>query len=117
MQAARDFAVALVDTSQYQAYQNACEGLDQDSAAQEIIQTFLTRQKEMQISQSLGIATEKDREAFEQLRQAMQDRPSISAYLQAQASLASICQAAGDLLYEHTGINFGSSACSSGCCG
>lgn len=66
---------------------------------------------------SLKAVTPEEREAFEQLRQSFLSQPAVAAFLQAQADLIEICQAAGDLISESTGLHFGSSACSSSCYG
>jgi cell fate (sporulation/competence/biofilm development) regulator YlbF (YheA/YmcA/DUF963 family) len=116
-QAARDFAAALAATPEFLAFEAAGEKLDQDPAAQDAIQSFQAKQEELKMMQSLNAVTPKEREEFECLRKAFLNQPSIAAYLQAQAGLAAVCQAAGDLLSEQTGLNFASSACASGCCG
>ena len=68
------------------------------------------------MAQTLKTITLQEQDEFEKLRQAFLTQPSVVAFYQAQASLAAICQAAGDILSDSTGLNFGSSASSSGCC-
>jgi len=116
-QAARDFAAALAATPQFLAFEATGGKLDEDADALESIRAFRAKQEELKMMQTLKAVSAEDREEFDRLWRTMQNQPSIAAYLQAQAALVSICQAAGDLLSEQTGINFATSACSSGCCG
>ena len=64
----------------------------------------------------LNAVTPEEQAEFERLRQAFQSQPSVAAYFEAQANLIAVCQAAGDVLSNATGLNFGKSASSSGCC-
>ena len=115
-QAARDFAAALAATPQFQSFEAAAETMEHDTAAQEALHTFQAKQQELKMAQTLKTITLQEQNEFEQLRQAFLTQPSVVAFYQAQASLVAICQAAGDILSDSTGLNFAASACSSGCC-
>lgn len=116
-QAARDFAAILAATPQYLAFEAAIEKLEGDPAAQEALRAFQAKQEEIKMLQSLDVVSPTEREEFERLRRNFLSQPAVAEYFQAQASLVAICQASGDLLSKRTGLNFGSSACASGCCG
>ena len=113
---ARDFAAALAETPEFQAFEAAAEKLENDAAAQEALDAFQAKQQQIKGIQSYRPLTTEERNEFVQQRQVFVDQPSVAAYFQAQANLITICQAAGDMLSNYTGLNFGASASSSGCC-
>jgi cell fate (sporulation/competence/biofilm development) regulator YlbF (YheA/YmcA/DUF963 family) len=115
-QAARDFAAALVRTAEFHAFETASGIMEEDAAAQAALQAFQAKQQAIKMLQTLQAVTPAEREEFEQLRQAFLDQPCVAAYFQAQADLLAVCQAAGDILSNATGLNYGASASASGCC-
>lgn len=116
IQAAHDFAAALAATTQFQTFEAAAEKMEHDQAAQAALAAFQSKQQEIRRMQSLGTVTADEIEAFNQIRQAFLNQPAVAAYFAAQSNLVILCQAAGDILSNSTGLNFGASAKSSGCC-
>jgi len=114
-QAARDFAIALAETPQFKAFEQASERLRHDQAAQRAIEAYQAKQQSLQMLLMLNAVGREDQAELERLRQAFLAEPSVAAYLQAQADFAALCQAAADLLSRHIGLSF-TAACGPGCC-
>ncbi len=115
LQSARDFAAALVETPQFQAYEVAAERLNQDVEAQRVIDAYKAKREALQAQLLLNAVSETDRAELQCLQDAFSNTPAVMAYAQAQADLMAICQAAADWLSEVIGLNY-TAACRSGCC-
>ena len=113
--AAHAFAQALAESDEFQAFEQAMDGLRQDETAQRIIEAYQTKQQSLQVSQMLGAVSAEDQAELEHLRQAFLSHSTVAAYLQAQENLTAMCQAAADLLSQHIGLSF-TAACGPGCC-
>lgn len=114
-QAARDFAEALVNTSQFQAFEQASEALNRDENAKRAMQAYQKKQDSLQALLMLNAVSLEDQAELERLRQTFMNEPAVSAYFQAQVELTAVCTAAADLLSKHLGLSF-SAACGPGCC-
>ena len=114
-QAARDFAVALSETPQFKAYEEAIEGLNHDTAAQRAIDAFQSKQQSLQAMLMLNAVSDADKAELQRLQRVFSSAPAVVAYAQAQADLMAICQASADWLSEAIGLNY-AAACGSGCC-
>ena len=114
-QAARDFAVALSETPQFRAYDEAAERLNQDPVAQRAIDAFQAKQQSLQAMLMLNAVSEEDRAELQRLQRAFASTPAVVAYAQAQADLMAICQTSADWLSEAIGLNY-AAVCGSGCC-
>ena len=116
VQAARDFSEALSETTQYQAWEQATWSLRQDQAAQSLAEKLQTRQQELEPLLMLGAASAEQRAELERLRTEYLALPTIMAYMQAEADLRALCQAANMVLSQAAGLDFAAN-CASGCCG
>ncbi len=114
-QAARNFAVALAETPQFKAYEEAADRLNHDTEAQQAIAAFEAKQDSLKAVLMLNAASEADQAELQRLRRAFSSLPVVVAYFQAQAYLMTVCQAAGDLLSQAIGLDY-ATACGSGCC-
>ena len=114
-QSARDFAVALSETPQFKAYEEAIERLNHDTAAQRTIDAFQSKQQSLQAMLMLNAVSAADKVELQRLQNAFSSAPAVVAYAQAQADLMAICQASADWLSEAIGLNY-AAACGSGCC-
>lgn len=114
-QAARDFAVALGETPQYQTFDEAVQRLYADEVAMAALEAFQTKQRSLQTMLMLNAVSDQERAELERLRLAYADRPAVQVFAQAQAELISVCQATADVLSQYIGLNYAAS-CSSGCC-
>jgi len=114
-QAARDFAVALSETPQFRAHEEATERLNQDPMAQRAIDAFQAKRESLQAMLLLNAVSEADKAELQRLQQMFASAPAVVAYAQAQADLMAICQASADWLSEAIGLNY-AAACGSGCC-
>ncbi|MDR3573661.1 MAG: YlbF family regulator [Anaerolineaceae bacterium] len=114
-QATYDFANALSETPQFQAFERAAWHLRQDEQTQAALKAFRDKQDSLKALAMLKAVSSKDQAELDGLRQNLFSLPSMVAYTQAQTDLASLCQTAGDLLSKSIGIDF-SAATSSGCC-
>ena len=115
VQSARDFAAALVETPQFQAFEAAADRLNNDSIAQHAMEAFQAKQESLQAILMLNAVSAAERAELERLQMAFMNQPSVVAYFQAQADLMAICQASANWLSEAIGLNF-AAACGSGCC-
>jgi cell fate (sporulation/competence/biofilm development) regulator YlbF (YheA/YmcA/DUF963 family) len=114
-QSARDFAVALAETPQFKAYEEATDRLNHDTAAQQAIDAFQAKRESLQAMLLLNAVSDADRAELQRLQNVFSSTPAVIAYAQAQADLMTICQAAADALSQAIGLNY-AAACSSGCC-
>jgi cell fate (sporulation/competence/biofilm development) regulator YlbF (YheA/YmcA/DUF963 family) len=115
LQAARDFAGALAETPQFQAFEEAAERLRRDEAAQRTMGAYQAKQQSLRMMLMLNAVSAEEGAELERLRQAFLAAPAVAAYLQAQEDLTAISQAAADLLSQHIGLSF-AAACGPGCC-
>jgi cell fate (sporulation/competence/biofilm development) regulator YlbF (YheA/YmcA/DUF963 family) len=116
VQAARDFAEALSETPQFQAWEQAAWAVRQDQAAQAMAQKLQTMQRKLQPLLMLGAASGEQRSELERLRSDYQALPTVTAYVQAEADLRTLCQAANEVLSQAAGLDFAANS-ASGCCG
>jgi cell fate (sporulation/competence/biofilm development) regulator YlbF (YheA/YmcA/DUF963 family) len=115
LQAARDFAGALAETPQFQAFEEAAERLRRDEAAQRTMGAYQAKQQSLRMMLMLNAVSAEEGAELERLQQAFLAAPAVAAYLQAQEDLTAISQAAADLLSRHIGLSF-AAACGPGCC-
>ncbi len=115
-QAGRDFAVALAETPQFKAFEQAYVILKQDAEAQQALAAFRQKSDSLQLVLQLNGVSETERAELEQLRQAYLNRPSVQAYNSAQEELLSLCQRAGTKISSAIGLNY-ASVCGPSCCG
>jgi cell fate (sporulation/competence/biofilm development) regulator YlbF (YheA/YmcA/DUF963 family) len=115
-QAASDFANALAETPQFQAFEQAAWKLRQDENAQAALKAFRDQQDSLKGLAMLKAVSSKDQAELDRLKQNLFSQPSMVAYTQAQTELVSLCQAVGGVFSQSIGIDF-SAATSSSCCG
>ena len=115
-QAVHDFANALAETVQFKAFEQAEYRLRHDALAQQLLAAYQGKWKSQEALIRLNALSVEDQKELERLRQAYLAEPCVVAYAEAQANLLPLCQAAGNMLSQATGLNF-AAACSSGCCG
>ena len=115
-QAAHDFAAALSETPQFQTWEQATWALRQDQAAQTMAQKLQAVQRELEPLLILGAAKAEQRSELEQLRSDYLALPTVTTYVQAEADLRTLCQAANTVLSQAAGLDFAAN-CASGCCG
>jgi cell fate (sporulation/competence/biofilm development) regulator YlbF (YheA/YmcA/DUF963 family) len=113
--AAHAFAQALAESAEFQAFEQASEGLRQDETAQEAILAFQNKQQSLRMMLRLNAVSPQDQAELERLQQGFLNQPSVAAYLQAQEELNLLCQAAANQLSAHIGLSF-TAACGPGCC-
>lgn len=115
--AAHDFAAALAATPQFQAFEQAAYGFQQDKAAQAALQAYQAKQQSLQMMLMLNAVGAEDRAELNRLYQGFASRPSFQAYVRSEADVRTLCQEAGDLLSRHIGFDFAAACASGGCCG
>ena len=114
--AARDFAAALVETSQYRALEQVAERFRQDQTAQQAMAAYQEKQKTWRALIMLNALSAEQTTELESLKNAFLNRSVVQEYLTAQTELVSLCQALGDVLSESIGLNY-AAACGVSCCG
>ncbi len=115
-QAASDFAAALSETPEFQAFEQAAFKLRSDPAATQARKTFQSKQTSLKALIQLHAVPAEDQAELERLYQAYQTLPCVIEYLQAETNLRALCQVLNSLLSEHLGLDFATSS-STGCCG
>ncbi|MGB9585797.1 MAG: YlbF family regulator [Anaerolineales bacterium] len=115
-QAARNFAAALAETTQFQAFEQAANNLNHDEVAQKAIHAFQDQQTAWQALIMLNALTTEQKAHLEKLQDEFMKQASVQNYLKAQTGLATLCQSLGDQISEAIGLNY-SSACGVSCCG
>lgn len=115
-QAARDFAIALAETPQFKAFEQAAFAFCQDKATQRAMQVYQQKQESLRALIMLNALSVEQRDELERLKSAFISQPVVQEYVTAQAELASLCQAIGDVLSESIGLNF-AAVCGVSCCG
>lgn len=113
--ATRDLAAALAATPVFKAYAQAATAFQQDAEAQAAVRAYQLKQQSMQMMLMLNAVSAEERAELNRLYQAFAARPSVLAYVQAEAELRAVCQAVADRLSQQIGFDF-VSACGSGCC-
>jgi len=115
LQAAREFAIVLGETPEYQAFDEAQFRLRRDPAAQEAIRAFQERQQSLRMMLMLDALSEADRHELQRLQREMLAQPTVQAYVEAQERLSLLCQEVTGLISEVIGLSFAAS-CGPGCC-
>ena len=115
-QAARDFAAALVETPQFNTFEEIADRLRQDQAAQQAMEAYQEKQTAWRALLMLNALSAEQRDELEGLRTAFIDQPVVKEYLAAQTELVTLCQVLGDALSESIGLNYAAS-CGASCCG
>lgn len=116
LSAARDFAAALVETPQYQAFELAAERFRQDQAAQQAMEAYRQKQMDLRPLLMLNALSVEQTAELESLKNAFMDQPIVQEYSKAQTELVTLCQTLGDALSESIGLNY-AAACGVSCCG
>ncbi len=114
--AARDFAAALAETSQYKAFEQAAERFRQDQAAQQAMVAYQEKQKTWRALIMLNALSAEQSTELESLKNAFLNQSVVQEYLKAQTELVGLCQALGDVFSESIGLNY-AAACGVSCCG
>jgi cell fate (sporulation/competence/biofilm development) regulator YlbF (YheA/YmcA/DUF963 family) len=113
--AVRGFATALVETPQFQAFEQASVALNGDEVAQRAMEAHQARQESLRMLLMLNAVSDADRAELENLRLAVLAQPAVSAYLDAEQTLIGLLQSVADVVSERIGLPFAVSR--SKCCG
>lgn len=115
-QAARDFAAALAETPQFKAFEQAAFAFRQIQSAQQAMQAYQQKQQTLRALLMLNTLSTEQYDELDRLKSAFLNQPVVQEYFDAQAELATLCQALGDALSESIGLNY-AAACGVSCCG
>ena len=110
-----DFATALVETPQFQVFERASAALNNDETAKRAMDAHQAKQESLRMLLMLNAASDTDRAELENLRLAVLAQPTVSAYLDAERTLAALLQSVAGVVSERIGLPFAVSR--SGCCG
>jgi len=114
-QAAIEFAAALAETEEFSNFAAAAERFHNDPSARQAMNAFQDKQRSLQMLLKLNAISAEDRAELERLHKAFTSHASVQAYFEAQATFQALCQTAGGILSNATGLSF-ASACGGGCC-
>jgi cell fate (sporulation/competence/biofilm development) regulator YlbF (YheA/YmcA/DUF963 family) len=115
-QAARAFAIALSETREFQAFEEAATALQNDTVARCAIEAYQQREQSLRALHMLGAVSPMELQELERLRQAYVEEPSVVAYVAAQEALTHLAQAGADRLTQQIGLDL-VAACGGSCCG
>ena len=115
-QAARAFAVALSETPEFQAFEDAAAALQNDPVARCAIEAYQQREQSLRALHMLGAVSPMELQELERLRRAYVEEPSVVAYVAAQEALTHLAQAGADRLTQQIGLDL-VAACGGSCCG
>ena len=116
MKVAHDFAAALAETPQFKTFEDAADRFRQDQSAQQAMSAYRAKQMELRALIMLNALSVEQQAELESVKDAFLGQPVVQEYFSAQAELASLCQAVGDILSESIGLNY-AAACGVSCCG
>lgn len=114
--AAGELAAALAETPESGAFEQAYLRFRDDERAQEALWAYQVAQRSLQPLLMLGAASDEQHAELERLREAWMAEPSVTGYLEAQASLSALCRTIDERLSERIGLDF-AAACNPRCCG
>lgn len=114
--AARGFAAALAETAQFKAFEQAYVALRHDTAASQALLAYQEKAKSLRAVLMLNAASESEQRELERLKNDYVTRPTVQAYINAEAELTVLCQQAGEMISQAIGLNY-SAACGASCCG
>jgi len=114
-QAAIDFAAALAETAEFSNFAAAAERFQNDLSARQAMEAFQDKQRALQMLLKHNAVSADDRAELEHLHAAFTSHASVQAYFEAQAAFQTLCQTAGSIISEATGLSF-ASACGGCCC-
>ena len=115
-QAARDFAAALAETPQFQAFEGAYEQLRQDAVAQQALEEYRSKGDALGVMLMLNAVSEAERAELERLKNHYLTLDSVQAYAAAELELTGLCQQTAGLISAAIGIDYAAS-CGASCCG
>jgi cell fate (sporulation/competence/biofilm development) regulator YlbF (YheA/YmcA/DUF963 family) len=115
-QAACDFAAALAETAQFEAFEIAVERLKNDQAARRAMDAYESKYASLEMMLRLRAVSAEDQAELVRLRKAVDDQPAVTAYRQAEADVRALCQMAGTQLSGYIGLDFAGVCSSGGCC-
>lgn len=113
--AVRDFATSLVETPQFQAFEQTATILNNDAAAQRAMEAHQAKQDSLQTLLMLNAVSDADRAELENLRRAVIAQPAVSAYVDAERAMVTLLQAVATVVSEEIGVPFAVSRTK--CCG
>ncbi len=115
-QMVEEFAAALAETPEFQAWERTSEALQHDAEAQGLAEAFNAKVSSLRMQLMLKAVSPEHEAELHRLQRAFNSRPSVVAQVQAQEALSVVCQAAAGVLSEAVGLDW-STACQQGCCG
>ncbi len=95
LQAVSDFAAALAETPQFQAFEQASERFRQDQAAQQAMQAYQQKQQSLRALLMLNAGSADQRAELERLQSVFNNQPVVQEFFAAQTDLAGLCQLLG----------------------
>lgn len=110
-----DFATALAETPQFQAFEQASELLYGDEIAKHAMDAYQAKQQSLRMLLMLNAVSDADRDELEKLRLTVLAQSSVSAYVDAEQALTALLQSVANVVSERIGLPFAVSR--SKCCG
>ena len=111
---ASELGEAIVETSEYQRFEETKEAVENDDEAQERIKEFEQIRQEFMLARQTGEATQEDVEKVQEAQQDLHALPVMDAYLDAQDELEARLEALNEAISAPLAVDFGQQG--GGCC-
>ena len=117
LEASKRFARAIVESIQFQRFEEVSKRLRDDSAAWELLTDFQQAQQLYQMAQSWGGASNQEAERMEQSKQQMLANPILKQYFESQDEILLLLKGLNVYMTEKLGFDFaGLAKPAGGCC-
>jgi len=117
MEAARGFARAIGESSQFREYEQAEGNIREDTTARTLLTEYQEAQETVRMLQSWPEGNSSHNEQFRELEEKVFRHPKLHKYFEGQERLASLIQELNKILREDLGFDFARLAKpAGGCC-
>ena len=114
-QSLQSLIALLRETPTYTAFEQAATNLERDKTALQAITAHQAKQQSLRALITLNALDAEDQAELERLERAVYSNATISAYVQAQDHLATLCGEVNDRISDVVGMRFALKR--GGCCG
>lgn len=117
LDASKRFARAIVESTQFQRFEEVSKRLRDDPSAQKLLSDFQQAQQMYQMMQSWGGASTQEAERMEQSKQQMLANPTLKKYFESQDEMVLTLKELNVHMTEMLGFDFaGLAKPAGGCC-
>lgn len=111
---AGDLGVAIANTTEHEAFEDARRNVQESEEAQAKIEEFESKRQEFMLARQSGNATQEDLQDLQRTQQQLHAIPVMAEFLEAQNALEARLEAVNDAISEPLALDFGDNV--GGCC-